>query len=204
MKNKNVNDLKELYKIAKLHKDNHKSCGGEPYKSYNKLFEVKLNFLNKKNLDQVNDVKILEIGTAVGFTTFVLHSAITPVPYGGETEGSKIDTIEFHQEHIDEAKRNITEWGGDVSKINFLQGDAKDILKNLRVCDYDLIFFDGYGAKMDFYNEFKRILKKNGLLITANKYLKSTEKEYFENLQNKEVWEFIENFDDTEVHMKVC
>ena len=94
-------NLQDLYNQAKNHKDNHKSCGGEPYKSFEKLYEIVNQFKT--------EIKILEVGTAVGFTTFILQNKI-----------NTIDTIELHQEHIDEAKVNIIGWGGDINKANFL------------------------------------------------------------------------------------
>jgi len=175
--------LKELYNSAKVHKDNHKSCGGEPYKSFEKLSSIINGFKTP--------LKILEIGTAVGFTTYILQNNI-----------NSVDTIELHQDHIDLAKQNISGWGGDVSKVNFISGDAKDILPTLRESTYDLIFFDGYGAKHIYYPDFLRLLKQGGMLITANKYLKSTEEEYFNELENTEIWKFVEEFEDTRVHMK--
>lgn len=177
------NNLDNLYKEAKGHKENHKSCGGEPYKSYDKLFDIV-----KK---EPSGIKVLEVGTAVGFTTFILHNG-----------GNFVDTIEFHQEHIDLAKENISKWGGDVSLIKFHTGDAKDILPTLSTT-YDLIFFDGYGAKLSFYKDFERLLKVDGLLITANQHLKSTESEYFTELEDKTKWEFIEEFADTKVYKKI-
>lgn len=164
--------------------------GGEPYKSYDKLFEI------TKKLSENKILKILEIGTAVGFTTFILHN-----------QKNFVDTIEFHQEHIDEAKTNVTAWGGDITKINFIVGDAKDILEKLPEKEgglYDIIFFDGYGVKHLFYNYFESLLKKDGLLITANKHLKSTENIFFEELSDSNKWELVDEFADTIVHRKVC
>jgi len=180
-------NLQDLYNQAKNHKDNHKSCGGEPYKSFEKLYEIVNQFKT--------EIKILEVGTAVGFTTFILQNKI-----------NTIDTIELHQEHIDEAKVNIIGWGGDINKANFLQGDAKEILPTLHLPGegYDIIFFDGYGAKLIFYNDFERLLKIDGLLITANQHLKSTEQEYFNELENSDKWQFIEEFDDTKVYKKLA
>ncbi len=183
-------NLKDLYEIAKTHKDSHKSCGGEPYKSYDKLFEI------TKNLSENKVLKILEIGTAVGFTTYMLHN-----------QKNNVDTIEFHQEHIDEAKINITTWGGEIDKINFIVGDAKDVLETLPEKErgiYDIIFFDGYGVKHYFYEYFFKLIKKDGVLITANKHLKSTENIFFDELKDNNKWQFIEEFSDTVVHKKIC
>jgi predicted O-methyltransferase YrrM len=176
--------LQEKYNQAKEHKENHTSCGGEPYKSFEKLFQI-LNGFEKP-------LKVLEIGTAVGFTTFILQNKV-----------NSVDTIELHQEHIDLAKENIASWGGELGKINFISGDAKDILPTLEANTYDLIFFDGYGAKYIYYPDFLKLLKQSGMLITANKFLKSTEVEYFNELENTQIWKFLEEFGDTKVHIKL-
>lgn len=187
--------FQDFYDVAKRHKDEHvenkKKCGGEPYKSFEQLFGFVKNFSeNSKG----KSLHILEIGTAVGFTTFVLQQA---------TNIGKIETIEFHEIHAKIAKENILQFGGDISKINFLVGEAENILPTLKENFYDIIFFDGYGAKYFFYTQFEKLLKNNGILITANKFLKSTEEKYFKELQNKDRWEFLESFADTEIYKKI-
>jgi len=178
-------NLEKLYSIAKNHKDNHAGCGGEPYKSYNKLLDI-----IKKLNDNNRQLKVLEIGTAVGFTTIILHNNL-----------NQVDTIELHPEHIELAKKNIQNWGGNIGKINFILGDAREILPNLEN-KYDLIFFDGYGVKASYYEPFKVLLNTSGLLITANRHLKSSEQDYFEKLKLED-FEFIEEFADTVVHRKL-
>lgn len=177
-------NLSEMYTEAKRHKEEHKSCGGEPYKSYEKLFEVINNF--------GTPVRVLEIGTAVGFTTCILQN-----------RENLVDTIEFHCEHIAEARKNILKWGGDVNKIDFLEGDAAYILEALNDDTYDIIFFDGYGIKNIYYPHFERLIKKNGILITANRHLKSTESEFFLNFSDTNEWKLEEEFDDTLVYRKL-
>jgi predicted O-methyltransferase YrrM len=186
------------YNQAKKHKDEHvennRRCGGEPYKSADKLFEVVKTFAEQSKQE---NFKILEIGTAVGFTTFVLQKAIQST-----NKESTIDTIEYYKTHIDEARKNIEAWGGESSGINFLEGDAENILPTLVTNSYDLIFFDGYGVKQKFYHDFESLLKVDGVLITANKHLKSTEQEFFDELESKKQWKFLESFADTDVYQK--
>ncbi len=185
-------NLQDLYEIAKKHKDEHvenkRRCGGEPYKSYEKLFEIVDKFcIGKEN------VRILEIGTAVGFTTYILQKA----------SNAQIDTIELYSVHADLAKKNISDWGGNVGKINFFVGEAENILPTLRENSYDLIFFDGFGVKFSFCEHFENLLKKDGILITANKHLKSTDQKYFTEINTNKKWEFLEEFADTQVHKKM-
>jgi predicted O-methyltransferase YrrM len=198
-------DFKEQYNLAKKHKDEHtedgRRCGGEPYKSYDKLFSIVEKFAKERSLDTTisnRKIFVLEIGTAVGFTTYVLQCAVAPYPVGGG-----LDTIELHQEHINIAKENIGSWGGETKYIDFLLGDAKSILPSLVSKKYDIIFFDGYGIKDYFYKDFSRLLKNGGLLIVANRHLKSSEPAFFEKLKKKE-WIFMEEFADTIVYKKMC
>ncbi len=179
-------NLQDLYNVAKTHKDTHKSCGGEPYKSYEKLFEIVQNFAsNKLNVD------ILELGTAIGFTAIVMRLA---------NKNVFVDTIDTHTEHIKIAKT----WTKQFECINVIQTDVFKIFPYLETNKYDIIFYDVYGSKKKFLPDLIRILKKDGLLITANRHLKSAEKEYFEELLDTNRWEFVEEFADTIVHKKIC
>jgi predicted O-methyltransferase YrrM len=186
--------FEKKYNDAKKHKEEHASCGGEPYKSADDLFEL------LKNNSSEN---ILEIGTAVGFTTYVLARTMP---------NANIDSIEMHAEHIEIAKENLKKWGEEkigesrinLEKINFICSDARDILHRLEAYKYDIIFFDGYGPKLEFLKEYERIMKIGGLLISANSHLKSAEQEYFEELNTNKTWEFVAEFADTRVYKKVA
>ena len=185
-------NLQDLYEIAQKHKDEHlegkRRCGGEPYKSYTKLFKMIEEFSKQNKV-----VKILEVGTAVGFSTYILQKA----------SGAQVDTVEFYQVHVDLAKKNILDWGAEINKVNFFVGDASEILPTLSSDSYDIIFFDGFGVKYFFYKQFERLLKTGGLLITANIFLKSTEEKYFQEIKESTRWKLAEEFDDTQVHKKI-
>lgn len=176
--------LQELYNFAKNHKDTHRGCGGEPYKSYQRLFDIVKNYAQDKEA-----VEILELGTAIGFTAIVMRSANANI---------FVDTIDTHTEHIKIAKSWSREYGG----INVIQADVFKILPYLETDKYDIVFYDVYGAKYKFLADLDRVLKKGGLLITANSHLKSTEEEYFQELKGKNQWVFLEEFEDTIVYRK--
>lgn len=103
--------------------------------------------------------KILEVGTAVGFSA-LLMSEYTP-------EDTKITTIEKFQKRIDEAKVNFAK--ADVkNKITLLEGDAGEILKTLAP-EYDFIFMDAAkGQYIYFLPDVMRLLADGGTLVSDN------------------------------------
>ena len=104
-------------------------------------------------------VRILEVGTAIGF------SAILMAEYG--TKDSHITTIEKYEKRIPLAKANF-EASGYADKITLLEGDAADILKELEE-PYDMIFMDAAkGQYIHFMPDVLRLLKPGGLLVSDN------------------------------------
>ncbi len=112
-----------------------------------------------KYLNDRKPEKILEIGTAVGY------SAICFSKYLSET--GKIDTIEREHDRVEEAKNNIKDMGLE-EKINILEGDAVEILPTLNEI-YDVIFIDAAKGKYPFFlKEALRMLKPNGIIFADN------------------------------------
>lgn len=104
--------------------------------------------------------QILEIGTAIGYSTAYLAWGL------GESSGH-ITTIEIQGERLEKAKNNLTR-AGLKEKVHFILGDAKEVLPTL-TGPYDYIFLDS--AKGQYPNllpECLRLLKSGGLLITDN------------------------------------
>lgn len=103
--------------------------------------------------------RILEIGTAVGFSS-ILMSEYTQ-------DGCKIDTIENYEKRIRKAEENIRR-AGKEDRIHLLRGDAMEILKGLNE-SYDVVFVDAAKAQYVFYfPEVMRLLNKGGMLISDN------------------------------------
>ena len=103
--------------------------------------------------------KILEIGTAVGYSAICFSKLLA--------ENGKIDTIERDEERIKEAKQNINEMELD-DKINIYVGDAVEILPNLND-KYDMIFIDAAKGKYPFFlAEALRMLAPNGTIFADN------------------------------------
>jgi predicted O-methyltransferase YrrM len=103
--------------------------------------------------------RILEVGTAVGFSA-ILMSEYAP-------EECKITTIEKYEKRIPIARENFVR-AGKADKITLLEGDALEILKGLEGT-YDFIFMDAAKAQYIYYMpEVVRLLAKDGVLVSDN------------------------------------
>lgn len=112
-----------------------------------------------KILTEKNPKRILEIGTAVGYSAMCFSEYLQP-------EG-KIDTIERDEERIAEAKINI-EKVGVADKINIYEGDAVEILPTLNE-KYDVVFIDAAKGKYPFFlKEALRMINKDGIILADN------------------------------------
>ena len=103
--------------------------------------------------------KILEVGTAVGFSA-LLMSEYAP-------EDCQITTIEKYEKRIPIARENFKR-AGKEHQITLLEGDALEILKGLEE-SFDFIFMDAAKAQYIYYMpEVIRLLKKGGILVSDN------------------------------------
>ncbi len=111
-------------------------------------------------LTKIKPTKILEIGTAVGYSAMCFSEYLQ--------EGGIIDTIERDEERIAEAKQNIVKVGV-AEKINILEGDAVEILPTLTE-KYDMVFIDAAKGKYPFFlKEALRMLNEdNGVILADN------------------------------------
>ena len=104
-------------------------------------------------------MRILEVGTAVGF------SAILMAEYG--PKDCQIVTIENYDKRIPIAKNNFIR-AGKESQITLLEGDAAEVLPTLKD-PFDLIFMDAAkGQYIQFLPEVFRLLKNGGVLVSDN------------------------------------
>ena len=103
--------------------------------------------------------RILEVGTAIGFSA-ILMSEYAP-------EDCKITTIEKYEKRIPIALENFKRAGRE-KQITLLEGDALEILKSLEG-SYDFIFMDAAKAQYIAYMpEVIRLLEKDGVLVSDN------------------------------------
>lgn len=104
-------------------------------------------------------MRILEVGTAVGFST-LLFCEYAP-------EGARITTIEKYEKRIPIARENFRR-GGREAQITLLEGDAAEILSNLTET-YDFIFMDAAkGQYIHFLPDVMRLLEVGGVLVSDN------------------------------------
>ena len=112
-----------------------------------------------KILKEVKPKRILEIGTAVGYSAICFSEYLS--------EDGEIDTIERDEEIIIEAKANI-EKVGVSNKINIYSGDAVEILPTLNN-KYDVVFIDAAKGKYPFFlKEALRMLDTHGVILADN------------------------------------
>lgn len=103
--------------------------------------------------------RILEVGTAVGFSA-ILMAEYNPVD-------CQITTIENYEKRIPIARENFCR-AGKENQITLLEGDAADILKTLKE-PYDFIFMDAAkGQYIHFMPDVLRLLSKDGVLVSDN------------------------------------
>lgn len=103
--------------------------------------------------------RILEIGTAVGYSAILMSE--------NTGEDAKITTIENYAPRILTARENFRR-AGKEDVITLLEGDAAKLLKTLSG-EYDFIFMDAAKAQyITILPDVIRLLAKDGLLVTDN------------------------------------
>ena len=112
-----------------------------------------------KILKEAKPNRILEIGTAVGYSAICFSKYLNI--------NGQIDTIERDEERIKEARINIKDLKLE-EKINIIEGDAVEILPTLHD-KYDVVFIDAAKGKYPFFLE-QAIdkLSDNGIIIADN------------------------------------
>lgn len=112
-----------------------------------------------KILKEIKPMRILEIGTAVGYSAICFSEYLE--------ESGIIDTIERDEERVKEAKMNIHQLGLE-NKIKIHSGDAVEILPTLNE-KYDMVFIDAAKGKYPFFlKEAERLLKPQGVIVADN------------------------------------
>ena len=107
--------------------------------------------------------RVLEVGTAVGFSAIYMSECIP--------EDCTITTIEKVEMRLVKARKNLTA-APKGDKITLLEGDALVVLRELAADEnnsYDFIFMDAAKAQyMNFLPEIMKLLSIGGLLLTDN------------------------------------
>ncbi len=104
-----------------------------------------------------NIKNILEIGSAIGYSTILMASVAQDV---------MVTTIERDEARYMECLKNVKKCGFE-QKINVVFQDALDV--NLNNVSYDMIFIDAAkGQYTKFFEKFKYFLNDGGVIISDN------------------------------------
>ena len=103
--------------------------------------------------------RILEVGTAIGYSSILMSENIS--------ETARITTIENYDKRIPIARENFKRTGKE-DVITLIEGDAGEVLKTLEG-PYDFIFMDAAKAQyIVILPEIMRLLAKGGVVVTDN------------------------------------
>ena len=111
-------------------------------------------------LNLLKPSNILEIGTAIAYSTLIMHK---------NCPKAQIVTIEDFPRRVKEAKENIIKYF-DKERIDLIDKDASIYLKENKETEcFDLIFLDAAkGQYINWISDIKRLMKKNAILIADN------------------------------------
>lgn len=148
------------------HREAH-GCWAYPYADGSRLGTIS---------DAIRARRILELGTALGYTALWLAH--------GSAE-AHVDTIDRDPEHVRLARENIA--GFDLDRrITVYEGDFEEILSTFEQ-GYDIAFFDGYAPILSYLEEFYRLVRPGGILISANLSMADAEA-YHQGLADRHEW----------------
>ncbi len=129
------------------HRSRH-GCGAWPY-GHGPLLGVIAGAVGAK--------RILELGCALGYTA---------LSFAHGAPKAKIDTVERDPDHARLARENFTAAGCD-KRITVHEGDFAKVLPSLEA-GYDIAFFDGNTPLPALHKSLHALLRKGGVLVTAN------------------------------------
>ena len=131
----------------------------EALENYVPIIRKEMQSFLKLLLAMQKPMRILEVGTAIGF------SAILMAEYG--PANCEIVTIENYDKRIPIARENFKR-AVKESQITLLEGDAAEVLPTIDE-PFDMIFMDAAkGQYINFMPEVIRLLKVNGVLVSDN------------------------------------
>ncbi len=110
-------------------------------------------------LSLIKPKRILEVGTAVGYSSILMAD--------NTDDDCRIITVERYKKHADMAVDNIFKVGYE-KRINVIEGEAAEVLAWLDP-PFDFIFLDAAkGQYIEFLPELLRLLRKGGALLSDN------------------------------------
>lgn len=131
----------------------------EAHRNYVPIIRRETQNLLKLLLAMNRPERILEVGTAVGFSALLME-------YYNPIE-CEITTIENYSKRIPIAQANFVR-AGKQNVIQLLEGDAMQVMQELKG-PYDFIFMDAAkGQYIHFLPEVMRLLAEGGVLVSDN------------------------------------
>lgn len=131
----------------------------EALDSYVPIIRKEMQSFLKLLLAMQKPKRILEVGTAVGFSA-ILMTEYNPYP-------CELVTIENYEKRIPIARENFVR-AGKENQITLIEGDATEVLKTLDE-PFDMIFMDAAkGQYINFMPDILRLLKEDGVLVSDN------------------------------------
>ena len=119
---------------------------------------------------------ILEIGTAIGYSSIVMKKTCP---------AAKITTVENYEKNANFARENFEKYGYDDIELIF--GDGYEVMKNMDT-KFDLIFIDAAkGQYIKYFEEAVRLSNKNSVIVCDNVLFRGMvcEKEFYEHRHRK-------------------
>lgn len=152
--------LMAAYHQQALRHQREHGCGGFPFENGSRLAE----------LVRAEDARrVLELGTAVGFSAFCLASA---------SEQVRVDTIDRDPGHVALARANL-ERLGLAERVTVHEGEFASVLARLSG-PFDLVFVDGFAADPGLLPQITALT--GGVLVSANLSWSATTADYLDAL----------------------
>ncbi|MBQ9391289.1 MAG: O-methyltransferase [Lachnospiraceae bacterium] len=131
----------------------------EAIASYVPIIRKDMQYLLRTLLTMNRPKKILEVGTAIGFSAILM---------GEFTDNDcTITTIENYDKRIPIARENIKRAGME-DRITLIEGDAQDVLKEIDDT-FDFVFMDAAkGQYINFLPDIKRLTESGSVIVTDN------------------------------------
>lgn len=102
--------------------------------------------------------RILEIGTAIGFSALLMATA---------NDDAIIDTVEKDTKRFERAKKAIED-ANMMERINCISGDADKVISELSG-NYDFVYLDGpKGQYLNHLKKIEKILSEKAVIVADN------------------------------------
>ena len=131
----------------------------EALASYVPIIRKETQSFLKTLLTMLRPARVLEVGTAVGFSALLMSEYLP--------EGAHITTIEKYEKRIPIARQNFRR-AGKEEQITLIEGDAMEVLRSLDG-PFDFVFMDAAKGQYPHYlPEVLRLLTPGGVLMSDN------------------------------------